>query len=83
MGNLHEVPKVPGGYKLERELSNVWNRVIFDGVDVRSAVDDAKILIIRELNRKYIEFGYMDKNGAIIKPYVITTIDDVKSWMGA
>lgn len=81
--HLHEVPKVPGGYKLERELSNVWNRVIFDGVDVRSAVDDAKILIIRELNRKYIEFGYMDKNGAIIKPYIITTIDDVKSWMGA
>lgn len=78
---LHEVPKVPGGYKLERELSNVWNRVVFDGIDVRSAVDDAKILITRELERKYIEFGYMDKQGNPIKPYVITTIDDVRAWM--
>lgn len=78
---LHEVPKVPGGYKLERELSNVWNRVVFDGIDVRSAVDDAKILIARELERKYIEFGYMDKQGNPIKPYTITTIDDVRSWM--
>ena len=78
---LHEVPKVPGGYKLERELSNVWNRVVFDGIDVRSAVDDAKILIERELERKYIEFGYLDRDGSMIRPYLITTVDDVKRWM--
>ncbi len=78
---LHEVPKVPGGYKLERELSNVWNRVVFDGIDVRSAVDDAKILIERELERKYIEFGYLDQDGLVIRPYLITTIEDVRRWM--
>ncbi len=78
---LHEVPKVPGGYKLERELSNVWNSVVFDGVDVRSAVDDAVLLIKRELERKYQEFGYIDKDGNIIKPYIITTREDVIAWM--
>ncbi len=79
--HLHEVPKVPGGYKLERELSNIWNRVVFDGIDVRSAVDDARILIQRELVRKYQEFGYIDQNGQIIKPYIIITKEDVASWI--
>ncbi|MBU1142829.1 MAG: extracellular solute-binding protein [Firmicutes bacterium] len=79
--HLQEVPKVPGGYKLERELSNIWNRVVFDGVDVRSAVDDAKLLIERELVRKYQEFGYIDQDGMMIKPYTITTKEDVMSWI--
>jgi len=79
--HLHEVPKVPGGYKLERELSNIWNRVVFDGVDVRSAVDDARILIERELIRKYQEFGYIDGDGNMIKPYTIITKEEVASWI--
>jgi ABC-type glycerol-3-phosphate transport system substrate-binding protein len=79
--HLREVPKVPGGYKLERELSNVWNRAVFDGVDVRSAVDDAIVLIDRELERKYKEFGYIDQDGNKIRPYIITTKEDVISWM--
>lgn len=78
--HIHEVPKVPGGYKMERELSNVWNTVVFDGVDIRSAIDDAIILINRELERKYAEFGYMDTEGNVLKQYIIPTIDDVKAW---
>ncbi|MHC0037723.1 extracellular solute-binding protein [Pseudoneobacillus sp. C159] len=78
---LKEVPKTPGSYMVERELSNIWNRVVFDGENPRSAVDDSIIAIDREMKRKMEEFGYM-KNGQMVKPYPIPTIDQVKSWAG-
>lgn len=78
---LKEVPKTPGSYMVERELSNIWNRIVFDGVNTRSAVDDSIIAIDREISRKMEEFGYM-KNGKMVKPYPIPSIDQVKSWAG-
>ncbi|WP_253701695.1 extracellular solute-binding protein [Bacillus sp. FJAT-27445] len=78
---LKEVPKTPGAYMVERELSNVWNRIVFDGVNTRSAVDDAVIAIDREIGRKMEEFGYM-KNGKMVKPYPVPSIEQVKSWGG-
>ncbi|WP_409273498.1 extracellular solute-binding protein [Neobacillus sp. SCS-31] len=78
---LKEVPKTPGAYMVERELSNVWNRIVFDGVNTRSAVDDAVIAIDREIGRKMEEFGYM-KNGKVIKPYPVPSIEQVKGWGG-
>jgi ABC-type glycerol-3-phosphate transport system substrate-binding protein len=76
---LYEVPKNPGSYMIERELSNIWNRVVFDGINTRSAVDDSVIAIDREISRKMEEFGYM-KDGKMVKPYPIPTIEQVKSW---
>ncbi|WNB92641.1 extracellular solute-binding protein [Bacillus sp. NEB1478] len=78
---LHEVPKNPGSYMIERELSNIWNRIVFDGVNTRSAVDDSVISINREISRKMEEFGYM-KDGKMVKPYPIPTIEEVESWAG-
>ncbi|WP_233711175.1 extracellular solute-binding protein [Lederbergia citrisecunda] len=78
---LQEVPKTPGAYMVERELSNIWNRIVFDGENPRSAVDDSVIAINREISRKMEEFGYM-KNGKMVKPYHIPSIDQVKSWAG-
>lgn len=78
---LEEVPKTPGSYMLERELSNIWNKIIFNGENTRSAVDDSVITINREFSRKLEEFGYM-KNGKMVKPYPIPTINQVKSWAG-
>ncbi|PLR99150.1 ABC transporter substrate-binding protein [Bacillus sp. T33-2] len=78
---LQEVPKTPGAYMVERELSNIWNRIVFDGENTRSAVDDSIIAIDREITRKMEEFGYM-KNGKMVKPYPIPTIEQVKSWAG-
>jgi ABC-type glycerol-3-phosphate transport system substrate-binding protein len=77
---LMEVPKTPYTYMIEREISNVWNRVVFDGENTRSAVDDAVVTIDREMRRKMEEFGYM-KDGKIIKPYHIPTIEQVESWV--
>ncbi|MEQ6377853.1 extracellular solute-binding protein [Bacillaceae bacterium S4-13-56] len=77
---LYEVPKTPYSYLVEREISNVWNRAVFNGENVRSAVDDSVILIDREMRRKLTEFGYV-KNGEMVKPYPIPTIEKVKGWL--
>lgn len=78
---LKEVPKTPGSYMLEREISNIWNKIVFDGVNTREAIDDSVITINREITRKMEEFGYM-KNGKIVRPYHIPTIEQVKEWEG-
>ncbi|MGL5296703.1 MAG: extracellular solute-binding protein [Culicoidibacterales bacterium] len=77
---LIEVPKSPGSYMLERELSNVWNEIVFDGENPRAAVDDAVIKIDREFKRKLEEFGYL-QDGELIKPYQIPTIELVEGWV--
>ena len=78
--HLREVPKTPYTYMVEREISNVWNRVVFDGENTRAAVDDAVVTIDREMRRKMEEFGYM-KDGKIVKTYPIPTIEQVESWV--
>lgn len=78
--HIHEVPKTPGSYIIERELSNIWNRVIFDSIPVRIAIDDAVVKVDRELARKYAEFDYLDKNENVLKPYEMPTVEMVKEW---
>ena len=38
---MKEVPKIPGSYMVEREISNTINKVIFDNANLRSTVSDA------------------------------------------
>jgi len=64
---LQDAPHVPGDYMLERQLSDAWNKIVFDGVNPRRAIEDATILTNRELAKKWEEFGYM-KNGAWVRP---------------
>lgn len=77
---LREVPKTPGSYMLEREISNIWNKVVFEGENPRSAIDDSVVDINREIARKMEEFGYM-KNGKVVKPYKIPSIEMIESWV--
>lgn len=77
---VKEAPKIPGGYFTEREVSNAWNRIVFDDIDVRTAVDDAVMISNREIARKLEEFGYMDK-GVMVKPYQVPTIEEVERWL--
>ncbi|MFN7252326.1 MAG: extracellular solute-binding protein [Anaerobacillus sp.] len=65
---LTEVPRVPGSYMLEREISNAYNSIILDGQNLRTAIDLASKRINRETSRKLEEFGYI-RNGEIIKHY--------------
>ncbi|MBP8000528.1 MAG: extracellular solute-binding protein [Chloroflexi bacterium] len=77
---LQEPVKLPGSYMQERELSNAWNKIVFDGVNPRVAIDNSIIIINREITRKMEEFGYLE-NGVIVKEFRIPTIETVESWM--
>lgn len=79
---LQEPVKLPGSYMQERELSNAWNRVVFDGANSRVAIDAAVVTINREITRKMEEFGYL-RDGVKVKEFKIPTIETVKGWMEA
>ncbi len=77
---LQEPVKLPGSYMQERELSNAWNKIVFDGVNPRVAIDSSIIIINREITRKMEEFGYLE-NGVVVKEFKIPTIETVQGWM--
>ncbi len=77
---LQEPVKLPGSYMEEREISNAWNSIVFEGVNPRVAIDNSVNIINREITRKMEEFGYL-KNGVKVKEFKIPTIDTVKEWM--
>ncbi|MCX7707983.1 MAG: extracellular solute-binding protein, partial [Anaerolineae bacterium] len=77
---LQEPVRLPGSYMQERELSNVWNRIVFDGANPRVAIDQAVNVINREITRKMEEFGYL-RDGQRVKEFKIPTLETVKGWM--
>lgn len=78
---LIDVPRTPGQYMLERSLSDIWNTAVFDGTPTGIAIDDYTIQINREVRKKMIEFGFVDKEGNILEPYIIRDIAWVKEQM--
>lgn len=78
---LQEPVKLPGSYMQERELSNAWNRIVFDGVNPRVAIDNSITIINREIIRKMEEFGYLE-NGVRVKEFTVPSIETIKGWMG-
>lgn len=73
---LQEVPKMPASYVLEREISNIWNKVVLEGKVLRVAVDDGVNVVNKEFARKLEEFGYY-KDGKPVKTFKIYTLDDI------
>lgn len=78
---LYDFPKTPASYMVEREISNVWNKIVFDGENARSTLDDAVVLMNQELRRKMEEFGYIE-DGKVVKEYVVPTVEQIESWVG-
>lgn len=78
--HLKEVPKIPGSYIIEREISNTWTSVVYEDANLRSSVSDAIIKIDKEVRRKMIEFGYLDRQGNIIKPFILPTKEEILRW---
>jgi len=62
-----DIPNVPGGYFLERELNNAWQRSVVQTANYMSSLEEAVRDIDRELLRKQQEFGFADKQGRSIK----------------
>ena len=77
---LQEPVKLPGSYMQEREISNAWNSIVFDGVNARVAIDNSILIINREITRKMEEFGYL-QDGEKVKEFKIPTIETVRNWM--
>lgn len=78
--HLREVPKIPGSYMVEREISNAWTGTVFYGENVRASLDYSVITANREILRKMEEFNYID-NGEIIRPYRVPQLETVEEWM--
>jgi hypothetical protein len=64
----------------EREISNAWNKIVFDGWHPRIAIDVSITIINREITRKMDEFGYLE-NGVKVKEFKIPSIETVQKWM--
>ncbi len=77
---LQEPVRLPGSYMQERELSNIWNRIVFNGANPRVAIDRSVIIINREFARKMEEFGYL-QDGQRVRDFRLPTIDLVRTWM--
>ena len=77
---LKEVAKAPGSYIIEREISNIYNSVVFNDANLRSTVSDSVIKMNKEIRRKMIEFGYMDSYGNVIKQYHYPNSETIQEW---
>ncbi len=77
---LQEPVRLPGSYMQERELSNIWNRIVFDGVNPRVAIDRSVIVINREITRRMEEFGYL-VDGRPAREIRLPTIESVRGWI--
>ncbi|WP_274648632.1 extracellular solute-binding protein [Paenibacillus humicola] len=73
---LKDIPHVPGDYMLERGISDAWNKIVFDGVNPRRAVEDATITADREIDKKLEEFGYR-KDGRLVKPLRVPQLPEM------
>ncbi len=80
LNSTMEIPRNPAYFAVERELSNAWNSVVFDGQPPRTALDTAITKSNREIVKKLKEFGYMDSNGNMIKPFPMADEQKVLSW---
>jgi ABC-type glycerol-3-phosphate transport system substrate-binding protein len=79
---INDTAKTPASYMVERELSNIWNRVVFQGANLRSAIEDSLIIANKEIRRKMIEFRFIDAEGTILKPYILPTKETIGTWIG-
>lgn len=75
-----EVSRIPAAYVIEQTISDAFSKVVFNGENVRIALDNAVITSNREIERKMEEFGYM-KNGEKVKDYLVPTIYNIESWL--
>lgn len=75
-----EASRVPGAYMVEREISNAWNKIVFDDTNPRITLDEAVKISNREILYRMEEFGYVENN-VILKPYKVPTIANIGDWL--
>lgn len=75
-----EAARIPGAYMVEREISNAWTNIVFNGVNPRQAIDEAVRIANREILYKMAEFGYV-VDGVIVKDYPVPSIYTIDQWL--
>ncbi|MGO4547915.1 extracellular solute-binding protein [Paenibacillus sp. 2TAB23] len=75
-----DIPNVPGGYFLEREINNAWIRSVVKTTNYMSSLEQAVRDINRELLRKQQEFGFIDEQGKQVQKLEIPVVD--QPWEG-
>jgi ABC-type glycerol-3-phosphate transport system substrate-binding protein len=75
-----EASRIPGAYMVEREISNAWNKIVFDDANPRIALDEAAKTANREILYKMEEFDYV-MDGIIIRNYKVPTIYNIRDWL--
>lgn len=78
---IYDTVKTPASYMLEREISNIWNTVVYDGENVRTAIEDSMVIVNKEITRKMIEFNFIRPNGDLVTPYILPTKELVEGWL--
>ena len=81
---LKDIPQVPGGYILERELSFAWNRVVIGTAtgtqNPRLALHEADRNTRRELIRKQLEFGLINEKEEPLVDFRIPVVNQPWDW---
>ncbi len=80
--NVVDVPRVPGTYLLEREISNTFNDITVNGDNEQTRIDKAVKSVNHEFERKLEEFGYDNSDGEVVKDYEIPTFESVAKLLG-
>ncbi len=75
-----EASRIPGTYMVERELSNAWNKIVFNDANPRIALDTAVRIANREIIYRMEEFGYAE-DGVSLRPYLVPTIHTIDYWL--
>lgn len=75
-----DIPNVPGGYFLEREIHNAWVRTVVRRANYMSSLEQTVRDVNRELLRKQQEFGFIDEQGNRVKELDIPIVD--RPWEG-
>lgn len=77
--NQRENLQHPASYIVEREISNAFTNATVNGDTVIEALDASKLVADREIMRKLKEFGYVDKEGNLLKNYPIEVMQDIEA----
>lgn len=76
--HLRDVPRTPGQYMLERDISNIWNAIAVDGSAAQVAIDEKIQEINREITKKMSDLGYVDAQGNLLKDYNVRDVEWIK-----
>lgn len=70
-----DVVRNPGQYMVERSISNIWTSTVLTGNPLRVEIESNVLTMNREIQRKMLEFGYIDTQGNVLKEYYIRDVN--------